>query len=240
MSEERVQKILASAGLGSRRSCEKFIRAGRVTVNGEIISLGAKADPNKDTIRLDGNTVDPPNSNQYYSIYKPRGILSSTTSERSRKSVVDLIPTKTNIFPVGRLDVDSEGLMLLTSDGDLANKLTHPRYQHEKEYRVLVASHPDNAQIETWRRGVVLEDGYHSQPVNVRIEKYQGKGVWLRVIMTEGRKRQIRQTAAQLGLPVVKLIRIRISSLQLGNLKPGMFRELDEKEVKELKKSTRV
>jgi 23S rRNA pseudouridine2605 synthase len=211
-----------------------------VTVNGEQISLGARANPNEDTIKLDGNPIDAPQSYEYYAIYKPRGILSSTMSERSRKSVVDLIPTKTNIFPVGRLDVESEGLMLLTNDGNLANRLTHPKYQHEKEYRVLLARHPDNVQLETWRRGIVLDDGYQTQPVKVRIEKYQGKGIWLRVIMTEGRKRQIRQTAAQLGLPVVKLIRIRLSSLHLGNLEPGLFRELDEKEVKELKESTKL
>lgn len=238
MNEERVQKILARAGFGSRRSCEKFIRAGRVTVNGENISLGAKADPQKDVIRLDGKIIELPKGYEYFAIYKPRGILSSTKTEHNRKSVVDLVKTGANIFPVGRLDVESEGLILLTDDGELANRLTHPRYQHEKEYRVLVARHPDEDQLETWRRGVVLQDDYHTQPVSVRVERHHGKGAWLRVIMTEGRKRQIRQTAAQLGIPVVKLIRIRIGTLHLGNLKPGMYRNLTNQEIKSLREST--
>jgi 23S rRNA pseudouridine2605 synthase len=235
MSEERVQKILASVGLGSRRSCEKFIIAGRVTVNGKPITLGAKADPFKDQIRLDGRLIKTKTKFSYIALYKPRGILSSTKSEYGRKSVVDLIPNDEKLFPVGRLDIESEGLILLTNDGDLANRLTHPRYKHEKEYRVLIAKHPDNEQLSTWTRGVVLEDGYRTKPVKVSIEKFHGKGTWLRVIMTEGRKRQIRETAYQLGLPIAKLIRVRISTLALGNLKSGQYRELSSQEIKQLK-----
>lgn len=235
MTEERVQKILAQAGIGSRRTCEKFIEAGRVTVNGKTISLGTKADPTKDKILFDGQPISKQENLVYFAIYKPRGILSSTTSELNRKTVVDLIPTDERIFPVGRLDIESEGLMLLTNDGELTNKITHPRYQHEKEYRVLVTTHPDNAQIKTWQRGVVLEDGFKTKPANVRLEKFQGKGAWLRVIMIEGHKRQIRETASQLGLHIVKLIRIRIATLQLAGLKPGQYRALSPKEIKDLK-----
>jgi 23S rRNA pseudouridine2605 synthase len=136
---------------------------------------------------------------------------------------------------VGRLDYESEGLVLLTNDGDLANRLTHPRYGHEKEYRVLLAKRPDPQQIETWARGVVLEDGYKTAPVNVWLEAVQGKGAWVRVVMQEGRKRQIRETCKQLGLPVVRIVRIRIGTLRLGNLKPRQWRYLTKTEVDELK-----
>jgi 23S rRNA pseudouridine2605 synthase len=125
--------------------------------------------------------------------------------------------------------------MLLTNDGELANRLTHPRYGHEKEYRVLVARHPDQEQLDTWRRGVVLEDGHRTAPAVVRVESLAGKGAWLRVILREGRKRQIRETGSQLGLPVVKIIRIRIGSLQLGGMKPRDWRYLSSNEVDELK-----
>jgi 23S rRNA pseudouridine2605 synthase len=127
--------------------------------------------------------------------------------------------------------------MLLTNDGKLANRLTHPRYGHEKEYKVLVARQPDEEQLTTWRRGVVLEDGYRTQSVYVRVEKLQGKGAWLKVVMKEGRKRQIRETAAQLGLPIVKLIRVRIGSLKIGGLRPGQYRDLTPAEVSQLKKT---
>jgi 23S rRNA pseudouridine2605 synthase len=133
------------------------------------------------------------------------------------------------------LDVDSEGLILLTNDGDLANRLTHPRYGHEKEYKVLVARQPDEEQLGAWRRGVVLEDGFRTAPAGVRVDELFGKGAWLRVILKEGRKRQIRETGAQLGLPVVKIIRVRIGSLRLGALKPGEWRYLTAEEVAELK-----
>jgi 23S rRNA pseudouridine2605 synthase len=237
MAEERVQKILAHAGYGSRRSCEKLITAGRVTVNGQRIKIGTKADPETDTIQLDGKTISTPKDFTYIAIYKPRGILSSTKSELDRRTVLDLIETNRRLYPVGRLDIDSEGLMLLTDDGDLTNKLTHPRYGHEKEYRILVSRHPDQKQLDTWARGVVLEDGYRTKPVKVRVEKLHGKGAWLRVIMKEGRKRQIRQTANLVGLNVVKLIRIRIGPLNLSGLKPGHSRPLKDTEIASLKRS---
>jgi 23S rRNA pseudouridine2605 synthase len=236
MAEDRIQKILAHAGYGSRRACEKFISAGRVTVNGQRVELGAKADPDVDKILLDGRPINTPKGHTYLAVYKPRGILSSTQAEHDRRSVIDLVDAKQRLYPVGRLDIDSEGLMLLTDDGDLTNFLTHPRYGHEKEYRVLVSRHPDHDQLETWGRGVVLEDGYRTKPVKIRIERLQGKGAWLRVIMTEGRKRQIRQSASMVGLNVVKLIRVRIGSINLGGLKPGQYRPLKDQEVSKLKK----
>ena len=140
-----------------------------------------------------------------------------------------------HFYPVGRLDVDSEGLILLTDDGELANRLTHPRYGHEKEYRVLVARRPDEAQLEIWRRGVVLEDGYRTAPAEVHKMEPYGKGAWLRVIIREGRKRQIRETGIQIGLPVVKIIRVRIGSLYLSGLRPREWRYLTAEEVAGLK-----
>jgi 23S rRNA pseudouridine2605 synthase len=231
---ERVQKILARAGYGSRRACEGLIVAGRVIINGEKAILGSKADPNQDTILVDNQPVQLPKTFTYVAIYKPRGIISAVSSS-DRKTVRDLIDMPGHLFPVGRLDFDSEGLMLLTDDGELANKITHPRYEHEKEYRVLVARQPDQKQLDTWRRGLVLEDGVRTQPAEVRVEANHGKGAWLRVIMKEGRKRQIRETGSLLGLPVVRIIRVRIGSLLLGSLKPGEWRRLLEGEINALK-----
>lgn len=233
--EERLQKLMSQAGLGSRRDCEALIEAGRVTVNGRVIHLGDKADPATDTILVDGQPLQPAEQKMYVAIYKPRGVLSAVETPDPRPTVRDLVPIPGHIYPVGRLDVDSEGLMLLTNDGDLANRLTHPRYGHEKEYRVLVARRPDEEQLETWRRGVVLEDGYRTQPADVRMEGALGKGAWLRVILREGRKRQIRETGARIGLPVVKIIRVRLGSLTLGVLKPREWRFLTVQEIAALK-----
>lgn len=233
--EERLQKILAHAGLGSRRACEELISAGRVRVNGQIAALGSKADPTKDRIEFDGRTIATAEPMVYIALHKPRGVLSAVRSPEARQTVRDLVPVPGHLYPVGRLDVDSEGLVLLTNDGDLANRLTHPRYGHEKEYRVLVAQHPDDEQLQTWRRGVVLEDGYRTMPAQVRPESLAGKGAWLRVVMREGRKRQIREIGAQLGLPVVKIIRVRIGDLTLGSLKPRQWRYLTPQEIDALK-----
>jgi 23S rRNA pseudouridine2605 synthase len=233
--KERLQKILARAGYGSRRSCEEIVAAGRVRVNGQIASLGDSADVATDKIQVDGHLIQSPEPPVYFALYKPRGVISAVSSPDPRPTVRSLVDVPEQIYPVGRLDVDSEGLILLTNDGDLANRLTHPRYGHEKEYRVLVARRPDEEQLNTWRRGVVLEDGYRTQPVKLTVETPAGKGIWLRVIMREGRKRQIRETGMLLGLPVVKIIRIRIGSLRLGNLKPGQWRRLTPEEVKDLK-----
>lgn len=233
--EERLQKILAQAGFGSRRACEDLISAGRVFVNGKVAHIGMKADPGVDQIKLDGKIVKLSDELIYIALYKPRGILSTVSSPELRQTVLDLVPVKTKLYPVGRLDVESEGLILLTNDGELANQLTHPRYGHEKEYRVLVARHPDEKQLDAWRHGVVMPDGYRTAPVQVEIEFNSGKGTWLRVIMHEGRKRQIRETCRQIGLPVVSIIRVRISSLRLGNLKPKEWRYLTPNEVVGLK-----
>jgi 23S rRNA pseudouridine2605 synthase len=237
MPAERLQKILAQAGYGSRRACEDFVSAGRVRVNGKIAILGQKADPGTDTITLDGKPIAAAEALVYIALHKPRNVLCTVETEAGdgRRTVRDLVDAPGHIHPVGRLDYESEGLVLMTNDGDLTNQLTHPRYGHEKEYRVLLAKRPDQEQLEAWRRGVVLEDGYKTAPVEVRFEEAQGRGAWVRVIMREGRKRQIRETCRQLGLPVVRIVRTRIGTLRLGGLKPRQWRYLTMTEVNELK-----
>ncbi len=235
--EERVQKILARAGYGSRRSCEELITAGRVTVNGKIAELGTKADPASDKIMVDLHPIPGQEKLVYIALHKPRGVLSAVIGQGDRPTVRDLVNVRESIYPVGRLDLDSEGLILLTNDGDLANKITHPRFGHEKEYRVLVGKKPDEAQLAAWRRGVVLEDGTRTQPADVTVDTIAGRGAWLKVIMREGRKRQIRETGKILGIPVLRIVRIRIGEIRLGQLKTGEWRYLSDLEVKKLKQT---
>jgi 23S rRNA pseudouridine2605 synthase len=235
MPEERVQKILARAGYGSRRASEELIIAGRVKINGKPAVLGAKADPQRDTIMIDNQPIAKEPPPKYIAINKPQGILSEVSPAEPRETVRDLVPVPGHLFMVGRLDMESEGLILLTNDGELANRLSHPRYGHEKEYRVLVGTRPDERQLEAWRHGVVLEDGYRTAPAQVRIDSPAGKGIWLQVILREGRKRQIREMGKQTGVYVLRILRVRIGSLLLGNLKPGEWRELRPDEVRALK-----
>jgi 23S rRNA pseudouridine2605 synthase len=238
--EERLQKILARAGYGSRRGCEEIISAGRVRVNGQAAGLGDKADAGRDTITVDGRALKAAEELVYVALYKPRGVISTVTDPELRPAVRDLVPIPGTLYPVGRLDFDSEGLLLMTNDGELANRLTHPRYEHEKEYRVLVATHPDGNQLALWRRGVVLEDGYRTQPAEVYVEGKYGKGAWLRVTLKEGRKRQIREMGLKTGLPVARIIRIRIGELRLGSLKPKEWRHLTSQEVAALQQPAGV
>jgi len=238
---ERLHKILARLGYGSRRACEELISAGRVTVNGTPAVLGTRADLSKDVIHVDGIQVSHAQINQIYIVlHKPRGVLSDVGTGDARPTVRDLIPVPGHLFSVGRLDLNSEGLILLTNDGELANRLTHPRYGHENEYRVLVAGRPDEQQLATWRRGVVLEDGYRTAPARVKIERVAGKNTWLRVILREGRKRQIREIGTRIGLPVLRIIRLRIGNLLLGDLKPGEWRYLSPDEIEALQKSVKI
>jgi len=238
--EERLQKILARTGYGSRRSCEELITAGRVRVNSQSVSLGDKADATRDKITVDGRPIKKPETLLYIALYKPRGVISTVSDPDLRPAVRDLVPVLGTLYPVGRLDFDSEGLVLMTNDGDLANRLTHPRYEHEKEYRVLVAKHPDLEQLNLWRRGVVLEDGFHTGPAGVYVVSKHGKGAWLDVTLKEGHKRQIREMGIQTGLPVVRIVRVRIGELRLGDLKPKEWRYLTTQEVEVLQTPVRA
>jgi 23S rRNA pseudouridine2605 synthase len=231
MAIERVQKILANLGYGSRRNCEELISAGRVKVNGKIISLGDKADSEVDRVELDGKAVKDRAEKVYIALYKPRKYLSVIDENDDRPNVRDIIGIKQHVFPIGRLDFDSEGLIILTNDGDLANKMTHPRYGHEKEYHVEVKGRPDDEQLAIWRRGVVLEDGYRTQPAQVEVTRSTNDTSWLTIIMKEGRKRQIREIGGRLGLPVYRIKRVRIGTIKLGNMKAGDWRHLTKQEV---------
>ena len=233
--EERLQKILARAGFGSRRAWEELIRDGRVAVDGKVAQIGQKADPDRDRITMDGKPVHVKRGHTYVALHKPRGVLSDEGDGTGRLSTArDLVPLEGHLFPVGRLDLRSEGLILLTDDGTLAYRLTHPRFGHEKEYRALVEGEPDEATLKRWRRGVFL-DGRRTAPAGVTVVGHEKGMAWLRVVLREGRKRQIRRVAAMLGHPVHRLIRVRIGSLRLGDLKPGKWRRLTAAEVRALR-----
>ena len=237
---ERLQKLLAQAGYGSRRACEALILQGRVAVNGRPAELGQKADPAVDQIMIDGERLSAAEQLTYIALHKPAGVVSSRDPQGPRETVLDLVPSTVRLYPVGRLDLDSEGLTLLTNDGDLANRLTHPSHNVEKEYRVLVKGHPDEDQLDDRRRGVVLTDREtnerrRTRPAKVWRDDAPGPTTWLRVVMQEGRKHEIREIGTSLGLPVLRLIRVRIGSLELGELRTGEWRSLDEREVRALR-----
>jgi 23S rRNA pseudouridine2605 synthase len=232
--EIRLQKILAQAGYGSRRACEDLIKQERVTVNGNMAFLGMKADPERDRITVDQIPIRDPENFRYILLYKPRGVLSTVKSPFSQATVRSIVDLPERVYPVGRLDQDSEGLILLTNDGKMTHQLTHPSFEHEKEYRVRVVPCPQEKQLAAWRKGIILDDGIRTQPAKVSIENQDSTGAWLRVILKEGKKRQIRRMAECSGLQVDRLIRVRIASLTLGELSPGKWRELTKEEIIEL------
>lgn len=234
MTQQRLQKILAQAGLGSRRKCEALIRDGRVTVNGETAELGRKVDPETAVIRIDGELLPAFERTRTILLYKPVGVLSSTRSQGGKPTVLDLLPTPERLYPAGRLDLDSEGLIILTNDGDLAYKLTHPRQGLEKEYRVLFDRRPKPPDLVAWSRGVVLSGGIKTLPAEVWIERETKDGVWVRFVLHQGRKRQLRLMARSSGLNVKRLVRIRIGRLSLGDLRPGEWRQLNRGEIQHL------
>lgn len=240
--QERLQKILAAAGYGSRRSCEALIVQGRVKVNGRRAELGQKADVSRDQVSVDGEALAALERLTYIALHKPVGVVSSLNPQGDRQTVTDLAPNAVRLYPVGRLDVDSEGLVLLTNDGELTNQLTHPRYGVEKEYRVQVKGAPDEERLEAWRRGIVLE-GRRTLPAKVARESHRRESrqrdntTWLRVIMREGRKHEIRDIGLTLGMPVERLIRVRLGSLELGDLRVGQWRDLTQAEVAALRQS---
>lgn len=234
---DRLQKVLARAGCGSRRACEEIIADGRVKVNGKVATLGAKADREVDKITVDNQPIPAKEPLKYIAFHKPQGVLSTVGANDPRPTVRDFVHVAGRLYPVGRLDVDSEGLILMTNDGKLTNRLTHPRYEHEKEYLVQVAGLPTPAQLNAWRQGIALEDGTRTLPTETQIESTKKKKTWLRVVLKEGRNRQIRRMGANSDLPVQRLIRVRIASLCLNNLPPRKWRHLTPEEVKALRKN---
>ena len=238
--EERLQKLISQAGIASRRAAEELIRQGRVTVNGKPAKVGDKADLARDVVRVDGEPLKPPKF-VYYLLHKPRGVLSTNKpfADEKRPIVRDLVPHQGHLFTVGRLDANSEGLIILTNDGELADKLMHPRYGHTKTYRVLVDGHPTRETLEQWRNGVMLDDK-RTLPAKVRVLETRGPDTWLEVVLREGRKRQIRRVAGMLGHPVKQLIREKIEFLEIGHLRPGQWRELSPREVQQLKQKPKT
>lgn len=235
---ERLQKVLAHAGVASRRAAEELIVQGRVTVNGARADLGDLADPDADRIEVDGRPVTPLQSrrHEYLLLYKPRFVVSTASDPEGRKTVLDLVRSRGRIYPVGRLDFDSEGLLLLTDDGDLTYRLTQARFGVEKEYHVLVEDFLDDDRIEELRRGVMLEDG-PAAAERVEILDRRRAGTWLRVVLTEGRQRQVRRMLQAVGATVVRLRRERMGPLVLGDLRPGESRHLDAREVWSLRRA---
>jgi 23S rRNA pseudouridine2605 synthase len=230
----RIQKVMAQAGVGSRRACEDMIRQERVTVNGQVAPLGQQIDPSVDQVRVDGKPLPQPEPPMYVAVNKPPGMISDKDVSGERPTVRDLVPLGGHLYPVGRLDIDSEGLILLTNDGELAHRLAHPRYQHSKTYRVLVEGHPDAGTLAAWRGGVML-DGRRTAPAKVKVLQRQDDATWLQIELREGRKRQIRRVATSLGHPVRQLIRTHIGTLALDDLEPGQWRRLSDDEVRELR-----
>jgi 23S rRNA pseudouridine2605 synthase len=242
METERLQKILARAGYGSRRACEQMIEDGRVTVDGHIAQLGEKADLEAQRITVDGVPVAKPQAYVYILLHKPRGYITTTSDPQGRRTVLDLVnlpqpksarESQIRLYPVGRLDADSEGLILLTNDGPLTQKLTHPSYEHPRVYRVLVDEEPSSQTLERWQLGVTL-DGKLTRFSSVMLDGQSRGKIWLRVTIHEGRKHLVRRMMASLGHPALRLIRIQMGPLELHNLPLGQWRHLTRGEVRAL------
>ncbi|MBI2886662.1 MAG: rRNA pseudouridine synthase [Chloroflexi bacterium] len=241
MSLQRLQKVLAAAGVASRRHCEALIQAGRVAVDGQVVTqLGARVDPQADTITVDGRPLAQTFEHVYLLLHKPRGYVTTAADERDRPTVMDLLPPLTpRVFPVGRLDRDSEGLLLLTNDGDLTNRLTHPRYGIQREYRVLLADAPDPAGLQRLRGGGPVA-GRRVTPVSVVLEGGGRPGAfrsgcWLRMVLAEGRKQEVRELCLAAGHAVRRPIRVCFGPVRLGRLPRGKVRPLTGDEVAALR-----
>jgi len=231
---ERLQKVLASRGWGSRRVAEDLIAAGRVTVNGEVAVLGRRVDPDVDLVEVDGAPVGTKPGLVHYLLNKPAGVVTTAKDTHGRPTVVELVPDEPRVFPVGRLDADTEGLLLLTNDGELANRITHPRHGIDKEYLATVdGGEVRPGSLRRLRDGIELEDGI-TAPAKV---SQPSPGV-LRITIHEGRNRQVRRMCEAIGHPVTRLVRTRIGPLQDRRLAPGAWRPLTDAEVQDLARAT--
>ena len=232
---QRLQKLMSAAGHCSRRQAENLLRQGRVEVNGRIAGLGDQADPEKDLICVDGTLLAKVTAERVLLLNKPPGVISSCHDPQGRETVLDLIPDdlRRGLHPVGRLDADSRGALLLSNHGELTLKLTHPRYAHSKTYRVTVTGKPDQSRLERWRQGIDL-DGSRTLPASVKLLYSQDGQSLLEVILREGRNRQIRRISALLGHSVLDLQRVAIGGLALGSTEEGCWRELSKQEWRSL------
>lgn len=233
--KERLQKILSARGIASRRKAEALILAGRVSCNGRVCCLGDSADPEMDQIFLDGQPLPAPEDFVYIMLNKPRGVVTTLSDEKGRKNAAQLVADcGLRVYPVGRLDMDSEGLLLFTNDGALANRLTHPKHEVEKTYVVSVTGYSEEAMTKLARP--VRLDGYLIRPPKLRLLGRQGGSAQLSVTIHEGRNRQVRRMCAMAGLTVTQLRRVREGNLELGDLPPGKWRYLTADEVEALRK----
>jgi 23S rRNA pseudouridine2605 synthase len=238
-SGERLQKILSHAGISSRRAAEALIRAGRVSVNGRTVTeLGTRANPHRDRIAIDGKPLRAAAPPAYILLNKPVGVVTTLADPQGRPTVRDLlVGVRQRVFPVGRLDYHSAGLLLLTNDGDLALRLTHPRYAVKKTYQVKVKGHPAPEQLAALAKGVRLPDGV-SAPASVRVLAVRDRKAWLEITLAEGRNREVRRMCEAVGLPVEKLVRVALGALKLGTLSVGAWRHLRPDEVEKLRAAT--
>ncbi|MBQ3481823.1 MAG: rRNA pseudouridine synthase [Oscillospiraceae bacterium] len=237
--EERLQKIIAASGLTSRRAAEALIAAGRVSVNGAVASLGDRADAARDRIEVDGKSLAPAEEKVYIMLNKPRGFVTTLRDEKGRKTVAELVSELgVRLYPVGRLDMNSEGLLIMTNDGELAEGLMHPRGGAEKCYRTTVTGEGIPAAAEKLRAPMLI-DGYRTRGARVEIERLTDRGGVLLITIGEGRNRQVRKMCEQAGLRVTRLCRISEGGLKLGELKTGCWRELSRAEIARLKQTER-
>lgn len=227
---------MARAGVASRRRCEEMIAAGLVRVNGRVVSEpGTKVDPGRDRIEVAGERINFSGRKYYLALYKPRGYVTTMKDEKGRKTVADLLSgIEERVYPVGRLDYDSEGLLLLTNDGELAFALTHPKHRIPKTYRVRVSGRPATSGLKLMAGGMALEDG-PTAPAGVLLVSENEGNALLEITISEGRNRQIRRMCEKIGHPVLRLVRVRIDRLNLDGLRPGQFRHLTAGEVARLK-----
>lgn len=230
---ERLQKVLARAGVGSRRTVDELIAAGRVRVNGHTAELGRRVDPSKDVVEVDGSRVPLGAGLVYYLLNKPSGVVTTAIDERGRPTVMDLVGLEARLWPVGRLDVDTEGALILTNDGELTQRLTHPRYGIAKTYLAEVSGAVGARVLKVLARGVELDDGV-TAPAHAELVERTAGGSLVALTLTEGRNRQVRRMFAAVGHPVKRLVRTAIGPLMLGRLKPGTFRRLAPQEVRSL------
>jgi 23S rRNA pseudouridine2605 synthase/16S rRNA pseudouridine516 synthase len=238
MAELRLHVHLARCGVASRRACERLIRAGLVRVNGEVVDrLGMKVDPATDRVEVDGRTLRRPEAHRYVLLHKPRGVVATARDPEGRPTVLDLVPdVAERMYPVGRLDVQTEGLLLLTNDGDLAQRLLHPRHEVPRVYMAKVRQVPGEAALARLARGVVLE-GRRTAPMEVRVTRRLPAAAWLEVTVREGRQHLVRDALEHVGHPVSKLKRVAFGPLSLGRLRPGQHRRLRPEEVSQLRRA---
>jgi 23S rRNA pseudouridine2605 synthase len=238
---QRLQKLLSAAGVASRRGAEEIILAGRVRVNGEVADTpGAKADPETDTIEVDGRRIEPLSARRWFALNKPAGCVTTMDDPQGRPTVVGFFPSGVaGLFPVGRLDLDTEGLLLVTNDGELASCLLHPRHHVEKTYRAWVDGVPNDGNLRALREGVALDDGL-TAPAKVRLVKREGRGAVVDMTIREGRKRQVRRMFSAVGHPVRRLMRTAFGPLTLEGLEPGCVRELGAEEIAALRAAAGV